>query len=250
MCTLVAAVKHFPGLPLVIAANRDEVLSRPATPPRLWPGTIPFVAPRDEQAGGTWLGLNANGLFVGVTNRFGATKDDKRDSRGKLVAESLQQSSAEALHADLSKLPADVFNAFHLLYADRDRAFVTWNDGVAMHQQELPPGVHIVTERSLGGDDKARTELIRQHWELMGDLPLPRVDKLMDLMRLHGANDPAGGTCVHVPAFNYGTRSSCVLLLGSGWPSTRLLWAEGSPHAEQYSERPDLIRLLTGNFTV
>ncbi len=250
MCTLIAAVRHFPGFPLVIAANRDEFLSRPATPPRLWPGEPPFVAPRDEVAGGTWLGFNAHGLFVGVTNRFGAPKDNNRASRGKLVAESLRKPSAEALHAELSAVPVDVFNPFHLFYADRDRAFVTWNDGTALRQEALPPGVHVITERSLGGDDRARTELIRKKWGEMDDLPLPKVEKLVELLRLHHEADPVGGTCVHVPALDYGTRSSCVLLLGGSWASTRFLWAEGSPHAAKYVERADLVQLLGGTFMV
>lgn len=40
--------------PLVIAANRDERLDRPASGPTRWAGEK-FFAPRDEQAGGTWL---------------------------------------------------------------------------------------------------------------------------------------------------------------------------------------------------
>src|SRR5712692_8012823 len=71
VCTLICAFRVFPRWPLIVAANRDEHLNRPASPPRLWPGDLSFVAPRDEAAGGTWLGLNSAGLFVGVTNRFG-----------------------------------------------------------------------------------------------------------------------------------------------------------------------------------
>src|SRR5690349_8113988 len=103
MCTLIAAVRQFPGFPLVIAANRDEFLGRPSTPPRLWSGEAPFLAPRDEQAGGTWLGLTPTGMFVGVTNRFGVPKDGKRSSRGMLVVDALRKPTAAALHADLAK---------------------------------------------------------------------------------------------------------------------------------------------------
>src|SRR5262249_49106759 len=80
MCSWVAAVAVFPEWPLVVAANRDERLDRAASGPRLWPGSPPFIAPVDEVAGGTWLGLNWFGLFVGVTNRFGVGRDDKRES--------------------------------------------------------------------------------------------------------------------------------------------------------------------------
>ncbi len=56
MCTLIA--DHDGAGRLWIAANRDEVLVRPASAPRRWPGEQ-FVAPRDEVGGGTWLGLTA-----------------------------------------------------------------------------------------------------------------------------------------------------------------------------------------------
>ena len=77
MCTVILKVEGDGRL--WVAANRDEVLVRPATPPRRWPGEH-FVAPRDEVGGGTWLGLTATGLFVAVTNRFGAPKDERRAS--------------------------------------------------------------------------------------------------------------------------------------------------------------------------
>ena len=55
MCTLIASVGQVPGLPIVVAANRDEALDRPSSPPSLWHLQPPFIAPRDERAGGTWL---------------------------------------------------------------------------------------------------------------------------------------------------------------------------------------------------
>src|SRR5579863_1043129 len=146
MCTLVAAVGQFPGYPLVVAANRDERLDRAASPPRLWPGTTPFIAPRDEVAGGTWLGVNARGLFVGITNRFGVPVDPQRRSRGQIVVEALAAPSARELHSRMARFPAEEFNPFHLLYADAEDAFVTWFDGQARQQAELGRGVHVVTE--------------------------------------------------------------------------------------------------------
>jgi hypothetical protein len=40
------------GAPLILAANRDERLTRASSGPSLWTGEA-FVAPRDEEAGGT-----------------------------------------------------------------------------------------------------------------------------------------------------------------------------------------------------
>src|SRR3954463_16360392 len=101
MCTLAAFVGPSPATPLVVAANRDEMLARPAVPPFLWPGAPRVLSPRDEVGGGTWLGLNEHALFVGVTNRAGAPPDRSLLSRGALVAESLRARSAASLHEQL-----------------------------------------------------------------------------------------------------------------------------------------------------
>jgi uncharacterized protein with NRDE domain len=234
MCTLLVAWSAVPGAPLVVAANRDERLDRPSAPPQPWPGRVPFLAPKDLQAGGTWLGLNARGLFVGVTNRFGVPKDDARKSRGELVTSALESWSARDLHAHLATLPADRYNAFHLLYADAGAAFVTWSDGTRVTQEVLVPGVHVVTERSLGASDEGRTERVLAEWKKLA-MP-PRPEDLEAIMRLHGEQSPLEGTCVHLPALGYGTRSSMILIATS--ESTRMFWAEGSPCVTPYVEVP------------
>ena len=82
MCILALVVPQ-PGGVLQVAANRDEFLKRPAAPPSIWEEG--WLAPRDLEAGGTWLGLNPRGLFVGVTNRAGVHRASDRRSRGLLV---------------------------------------------------------------------------------------------------------------------------------------------------------------------
>ena len=244
MCTLVARIAPGSAWPLVVAANRDERLARPASPMRLWPGPIPFLAPVDEQAHGTWLGINARGLFVGVTNRFGVPRDESRRSRGQLVVDALAAESAFALHRQLASLAPDAFNAFHLCYADASRGFVTWSDGTRLEQQALSPGLHVVTERSLGGDDRARTERVRAFWEAHVSEP-PREDALAALMRQHSSDDPLAATCVHVPALGYGTRSSMLFFRAPTLADSRLLFAPESPCRSDY--RPVPLAELTGH---
>jgi len=70
VCTLVFAWQVFPDAPVVAAANRDEALDRPSTPPEVIEDSPRIVAPRDEEAGGTWIGYNEAGVFVAITNRW------------------------------------------------------------------------------------------------------------------------------------------------------------------------------------
>lgn len=244
MCTLIVSFQQHPDVPVLVAANRDEVKSRPASGPRRW-ANEPFIAPRDEQAGGTWLGLTSGGLFVGITNRFPSERHPDRRSRGALVLEALRAPSAAALHRQLATLDWRRFNAFHLLYVDAEHAFVTWSDGAQLSQEVLSPGLQVVTERSLGGDDRARTSLIVERWSGLPTVEgLPTPEGLFGLLGATRPEDPMGGVCVDLPQWNYGTRSSMVLYLGRSLPASRLFWAEGAPDRTAFVERPDLLAEL------
>jgi uncharacterized protein with NRDE domain len=237
MCTLVAFIRGWPEFPLVVAANRDERLDRAASGPTRWAGEK-FFAPRDEQAGGTWLGLHESGLFVGVTNRAGSPRDGSRASRGQLVIDTLRLGDAQRIHeAFSSTLDARSYNPFHLLYADRNAAFVTWFDGSAMHQQELLPGLTVVTERSLGGDDRGREARVRRMLQpLLTQVTPPALEELAPTMRDHVDGDPLASVCVHVPGLGYGTRSSLLLEVSVGLGKRRWLWADGAPCSTGYRE--------------
>jgi uncharacterized protein with NRDE domain len=243
MCTLAALVGASPSIPLVVAANRDEFLARPAVPPFLWPGSPRVLSPRDEVAGGTWLGLNEHALFVGVTNRAGGPPDPSRKSRGALVAEALRAPTAKALHERLADLDPRTYNPFHLLYADRATAHLTWSDGAALHREDLAPGLQVVTERSLGAAEDHRGPAVRRSWDaLRGDLSPAALGALLG--RHATGEDPFASTCVHADPFGYGTRSSLVLILGQRWADTRFLWAEGKPCVTPFVEQAALVQAL------
>ena len=70
MCTAVILYRPGHPWPLVFAANRDEMASRPwLAPGRHWPDRPEVVAGLDREAGGSWLGINDDGVLAGVLNR-------------------------------------------------------------------------------------------------------------------------------------------------------------------------------------
>lgn len=224
MCTLVLVVPP-PGGVLQAAANRDEFLARPAAAPAP-SANGRWLAPRDLQAGGTWLGLNAAGLFVGVTNRSRGPRDTSRRSRGLLVLDALESSDAATLHGRLAALDPAAYNGFHLAYADGTSAGLTWSDGSTLRQERLSAGVHVITEQSLGaGDDGARRRMIQQRVPAGGVLD---VEGWLGLLSVHGP-EPRAGTCVHADAVGYGTRSAFVLHRGPTAATSRCAWTEGRP---------------------
>ena len=218
MCTLVLLQR--PSELLAISGNRNELLSRPARGPMVEKG---ILAPRDELAHGSWLGLNRHGLFVCVTNRRGAMIDPSRKSRGLLVLEALQARSARGLHDALLELRGDRHNGFHLVYADLRDAFVSWSDGYAVQHAPLAPGqVHVITERSFGAGEGARERSVLEAFARLE----PGVDAWRPPMTVH-AGEPLESACVHADNIGYGTRSSLQLMLRPA--DAQALWTDGHP---------------------
>jgi uncharacterized protein with NRDE domain len=238
MCTVVLAAHVFRGHPLVVIANRDEDLDRASSPPHRWTARGagsggPFVAPRDDVAGGTWLGVNRAGVFVGITNRYLGPKDPARVSRGTLVLEALALGSAREIHEAMAKVPASRHNGFHLVYADARDVLATASNGTHVAQLTLGRGVHALTERSFGaGDDTRRLARIRAAWSRLAPSRTLDLDRLSQLLTEHDDHDLLAATCIHVPGIRYGTRSGAAVAFAADpdeGTRTRMLWAEGPP---------------------
>lgn len=218
MCTLVLLQR--PGELLAVSGNRNELLGRPALGPRVIDGVL---LPHDALSGGSWLGLNARGLFVCITNRRGVIIDPSRKSRGLLVLEALQAEDARGLRAALNELRGDRHNGFHLVYADLHDAFVSWSDGASVQHLALAPEqVHVVTERSFGAGQGEREQAVAADFAA---LP-PSLEGWRAPMTRH-ATEPLESACVHADALGYGTRSSLQLLLRPTFAEA--LWTDGHP---------------------
>lgn len=215
MCTLVVATSVWASAPLVVAANRDEQLARPAAPPARWArDDEAFIfAPRDLLAGGTWLGIRGASLFVGITNRFtGQVPPPGPRSRGELVLDALAAGSVGAAAERIAAMDPALHNPFHLVIADRGEARLVWNDGVRHHHEVLRPGFHVVSERSRGAAPTERDGLLRRRMAERGWSREPSLDQWRSLLSEHAAS-PFEGPCVHADERGYGTRSSTVVRL-------------------------------------
>jgi uncharacterized protein with NRDE domain len=244
MCTLAIYVRQLPGLPLVIAANRDEFRDRPATGPVELARTPRVVGGRDLQAGGTWLAISAPGLVAGLLNRrTEALPLASKRSRGELPMMALRAETAAEAAARIRALDGDTYNAFNLLVADRHEAWVAQNHGAEMRITMLEPGLHLVS--NLDVDDPTCPKIARSHvrfadagaaFVAAGDEARFR-DALHAIVADHTLTldprlpDALGAICVH--AGRFGTRSSSLLLLDDGgrW---RHWFADGAPCERSY----------------
>jgi uncharacterized protein with NRDE domain len=131
-----------------VAANRDELLRRPWSPPAAhWPEHPGIIAGRDETAGGTWMGLNAHGVMAAILNRHGTLgpATGKR-SRGELPLFALRETSAEAAATKIAALDAAAYRAFNLVTADAHAAYLVRGLGAGRPDiTKLPAGVTMIT---------------------------------------------------------------------------------------------------------
>ncbi|WP_092815593.1 NRDE family protein [Halopenitus malekzadehii] len=245
MCTLALAWHVFPGTPIAVGANRDEQLDRPAEPPQLRPDRSPAViAPRDREAGGTWMGLTETGLYVLLTNRWLATPIDGDRSRGLLVDDCLDRATAREA---VSHVRAEIedhgrsYAGFSLVLADSTAAFLLVNDG-RLRVRRLDPGVHVL--RNVGGVINGRPRFAipdrrsdagtrqRTSARAMAERARPEpgesaavwLDRLGETLGDHDVD-----VCIHGETF--GTRSSTLVRTGDD-PAFR--YADGPPCTAAY----------------
>lgn len=117
VCLIVLARAVHPDYPLILLAHRDEFTARPSLPLHWWPDNE-VLAGRDEQAGGTWLGLSRQGRFAAVTNVREGLPEASARSRGELVTNWLNSPEPDRdTHAGQLAQAAQ-YSGFNLLFGD------------------------------------------------------------------------------------------------------------------------------------
>ncbi len=193
MCTL---SWRFEGRGYRVLFNRDEQKSRePATPPqRGEAGGIPFLAPRDGRAGGSWLAANARGLTVALLNYYDAAPAPPPPGRGPTASRGalvLALAGCADLAALRRGLPAaqraDRYAPFWLFGIAPGAAAALWSwDGMNLLEHETP-GERFITTSSFATPEVLAAR--RRERAALG--PDPGADALRALHRGHDPGRPA-----------------------------------------------------------
>ena len=227
MCLVVFAWQHRPGLPLVLAANRDEFLKRPTVRAAFWAEAPDLLAGRDLEAGGTWLGVTRTGRVAFLTNhRDPRSHREGAPSRGALVVEFLRGNESPGDFLQRKKGDAARFNGFHLVVSDLSELWYFTNTEGG--PRRLPPGIHGISN---GPVDEPWPKVRRSTERLARVLEAPAapepealLDLLSDRERAADAELPSTGiplewerllSSAFIESEAYGTRSSTVLLVSA-----------------------------------
>ena len=244
MCSVIILRRPaHPRFPILLATNRDELATRPSTPPgRHWPDRPDVVAGRDEESGGSWLGLNDFGVVAAVLNRQGTLGPAAgKRSRGELVLEALDHADADAAAAALAHLDPGAYRPFNLLVADAADAFWIRHAGDGMvRSQALDPGLAMLTSREIDDTESPR---IRRYLPLFrtADIPDPEQDdwsswQLLLASTATETGESGDAMCIHTDSA-YGTVSSSLIALPP-LPHDPAIWryAAGPPDKAAFTE--------------
>lgn len=221
MCLILVAWRQHPDFPLVVAANRDEFFARPTAAAARWDDAPQVLAGRDLEAGGTWLGVAANGRFAAVTNVREPGVPPGRLSRGKLTRDFLTGGDSPGTY--LASVDPGAYSGFNLLVGDADQLhYLSNRDGGV---RELPAGIYGVSNHLLdtpwpklaaakGRFAQALGQLpapdlffaILADREIVPDQALPRTGVPLEWERLLSA--------IFVVSPAYGTRASTLVMVG------------------------------------
>lgn len=249
MCLLGIAFRHLPDAPLALLANREEAFARPATGPeiRTSEGRGPdWLGGTDLLAGGTWLGVNARGLVVAVTNRRREVIPLEPRSRGLLCRSLLSLDRAEvAVQSGLDQLQSGQYAGCNLLLADSNAAFVI-EFGETFQSTELRAGLHLLTNGALDAADDLRIDRVRRELDRQCPTKISEwVDASSRICALRGAD---GEPPIAIEGIDRGTVSATVLALGRERRDSQYWHAPGPPARTSFIDYSPLLQgVLAGS---
>ena len=237
VCTVILAWQVLSDAPLVLAANRDELLARPSDPPLLLTEDPPRWGGRDRLAGGTWLAVDPAGRIGAVTNRHPGGRPPERDatrqSRGVLPLEVLVGDDDRAL-AWMESLDPHAYNPVNVVYASADAAAVTsLDEDIGRRTSRLAPGIHVLTEQNVNDPEDPKTQDIRHRAERVleaSSTSETALTGLREILRSHEADYDGSPPCIH--GVIHGTVSSATVVVGTD--GVRYEHAEGPPCVTPY----------------
>ncbi len=219
----------------MLAANRDEQLDRAWDPPAAWwPDRPGVIAGRDRAGGGTWLGINRNGVIAAVLNRPGSLgpAPGKR-SRGELPLLALDHATAQAAAAALTAFDAAAWRSFNMVLADRAGAVFIRGLGEGQPQaRALAPGVSMITAHEPNDPGSLRTA---RHLPRFRAAPPPDTDGWRGWRAILADRAGAAGQQINVsPRAGFGTVCSALISLPRN-AAPSWLFAPGPPHQAAFA---------------
>jgi len=260
MCLILVAWQSHPDFPLVIAANRDEFYARRTRPVAWWGQAVSLLGGRDEEAGGTWLGINRRGRVAMLTNvRAPLERNPHAPSRGLLTLSALQSAGPMREWFTENARTASSYNGFNLLVGEPlpvpargiDAQLLYTSNRSASGAEDprpLAPGIYGVSNAQLDTPwpklargvaafacqvaNTVNTEALLHlmaNREMARDSELPNTGVPLDWERALSA--------IQIRAKGYGTRATTILTVRRDGTVNFLERAFSTEHPQDYVDR-------------
>jgi hypothetical protein len=234
MCSIILLRRPRHRWPMLIGANRDEMLDRPwQAPARHWPEHPGVTAGRDALGGGTWLGMNQAGVMVAVLNRTGSLgpAPGKR-SRGDLPLTTLEAGTAREAAGIAGRLDAAAYRPFNMVAADAEGGFFIRGLGAGRPDViPLRPGVTMITAHDPNDVSAPRIARYLPQFEAAAP-PDPDAGDWSAWRNLLADRSGPAGTSLNVAPHPYGAGrfgTVCSSLIALARHRQEWLFAAGSP---------------------
>ena len=241
MCLLAIQYRLVPEAPILVAANREEFYDRPSLPPAIQSGKPRILCGTDQQAGGTWLGVNQHGLFVAACNRPKWNVPVAARSRGLLCRDLLRAGSArKAVDMALDELSSGNYEGVNFVCADAESDWVI-HGGDDYEVVPLEDGLNIISN---GDVNDARSERVKLARRLLTLQTLDSPVKFLAVASKVFARAPSGPMRpgMIVRDARRGTVSSTLLALGLKPRDAIFQYADGPPDEAKYEDFSPLLR--------
>ena len=223
MCTLLILYRPKNKWPLIIAGNRDEMKDRPWLPPgKHWGKCDGIIAGKDLTAGGSWLGINTNGLVATILNRTNSLGPDiEKNSRGKIIIDILKNKTLDEALNYIKLLDITKWKPFNLFLANNKKAYwVKSSDKVTLSINIIPEGKHFLDSHDINSTQSERYLYNNNRFKVLND---PNPDSLewkewINLLaeKSYPKGKPlAAMNITNKYKKNYGTLSSAIIALPS-----------------------------------
>lgn len=241
MCLLAIQYKLVPEAPILVATNREEFYDRPSLPPSIQSGKPRIMCGLDQQAGGTWLGVNQHGLLVAACNRWKMSPPLAPRSRGLLCKDLLRAgSSRRAVDMALEELSSNKYDGVNFVIADSESGWVVHgSDDVEV--VELEEGLTIVGNGDVNDPRDARGKMAQRL------LTLQTLDSPVKFLAVASkvfarTPSPPGRPSIVLRGPDRGTVSSTLISLGKKPRDAIYQYCAGPPDQGKYEDFSPLLR--------
>lgn len=252
MCTVV--IFRHPGArwPVLIAANRDEMATRPWKPPaRYWTDWPQVTGGMDVSANGTWLAMNDAGVIAGVLNRVNTLGPAPGfRSRGEIPLLALEQSTAAGARDALLRIDPTDYRPFNAFVIDETEGYWlrcvreedTAEPLARVEAFSLSDGLSMITAHDCNDTASPR---IKRYLPLFRQaaIPRPEIGDWRDWIALLRRRDfepggKPGGAMTVITETGFGTVCSSLIALprrANSADEPVWLFADGRPDSAQFA---------------